>query len=455
MKPHSLFQHLYATTVVVVLFTFFSSIVKSQPTALGQLESMAGRSIGSTYVPAPSAQSSGNLSFKNPFEKTSAEKLSEARDHYQKALQEFNKKDWTEAIRLLRKALRKDPYNANYNSKLKEAEDARDKERNDNKYLENEKIAAKEQQNKMKEIEAFYKKQNALKEKRIQQEQAAIQQKINKEINEAEKLIKTLKKDISKAQLKLKNYSLALNNNNSELEKWASQVDESYNSVLDNSKGYVTSMFIKYNLMQGVLKKHYVNAVYKRMGNLWKSSNPDIQKWLARELKKVDLRMDEVQGIVDKLSEVSEQSDIGETLIYDDKDKTGKTLELLLYVNGLLESSGLNSYDSLLKANDKLFGAAAAMPSEYFDQAKMIGETYSELSAICYSWFAIRKLNLGNEKMAKEVNIISAGMEQRMTEVGCLKGCLKNYTNRCLENCTGKTKWSTPPPPLLFEPGKW
>jgi hypothetical protein len=62
---------------------------------------------------------------------------------------------------------------------------------------------------------------------------------------------------------------------------------------------------------------------------------------------------------------------------------------------------------------------------------------------------------MSNEELAKKVAIFSAGMEQRMKEIDCLEKCIKKYTDRCLEGCTGKTKWSTPPPPLLFNNRNW
>ena len=63
---------------------------------------------------------------------------------------------------------------------------------------------------------------------------------------------------------------------------------------------------------------------------------------------------------------------------------------------------------------------------------------------------SIKKLNTSNEEMSRKISLLSAGMEQRINQIDCLEKCIKKYSDRCLENCTGKTKWSTPPPPLIF-----
>ena len=405
-------------------------------TALHQLEAWAGQSASSVYAPAPSNPYGGG-GYRVPFKKSDATLRQEARDHYDKGLREMNSRNWEEAVRLLKKAVRKDNSNSYYSAKLQEAERALEAERAANKAYQ-EKKKREEEQYRQQQAE-----QNRLEAARIEKERRE-QEAIHQKLEDAENTIVAFRKDIKNAQGYMKNYIKALQNNNSELEKWAATTDEAYNNVLNNSKGYLAGMFIKYNLM-GCLKGEVQKDVFKKMGNLMHSSNPAIQKWLANQLKNADIRMDKLQDVIDR---VSLGGDLAE-IIGSDPEKAGYNLKILSFLNGVLETSHITAYETFMK---KYLGA---MPGEYFEQAKMIGETYSDLAAICYSWYSIRKLNTDNEDMAQKIALLSAGMEQRMHEIECLKDCMKNYTDRCLENCTGKTRWSTPPPPLMFEYRKW
>lgn len=284
---------------------------------------------------------------------------------------------------------------------------------------------------------------------RLEQERRD-QEAIKEKIVAAQEAIKLAKKDIKQAQGFLKNFARSLANNDAGLESWGREVDDAYNRVLDDSKGYLASMFIRYNLLQGVLKRSYIKELYTRTGNLSNSPNPEIQKWFATELKKTDIRVDEFQDIADRLSL---GFDLGE-LMLTNKEQAGRTLKVLMFMNSLLETAHVKEYDNLFKEVEKPFGLTN-MPGEYFEQAKMIGETYSNIGAICFGWFHIRKLNADNAEMANQVAIYSAGMEQKMSEIDCLEKCIHKYTGHCYESCTGKTKWSTPPPPLLFNHRNW
>lgn len=405
--------------------------------ALSQLESWAGRSVGSVNVPSPSSPS-GIFNYKVPFQKTQAQLAGEAKDHYQNATKAFYSRNWDEAIRLLKKASRKDPYNQTYKNKLTEAENALYEERQKNKVYQEALKQQKEEQRTR--DEAIQRKEIERLEKERKEQEA-----VRKKINEAKKTIESFKKDIRNAQGHLKNYSKALANNNSELEKWAKEVDDMNNKVLDESKSYLISMFIKYNMLQGILKRSYTETLYKRTGNLCKSANPAIQKWFVKELKSIDVRIDEVQDVVDR---VSLGGDMAE-LLNGDIEQAGRNLKILMFLNGVFETAHFSDYDNLIKQVEKPFGLTN-MPGEYFEQAKMIGIVIASFESTAFSWFQIRKLNISNEEMAQKVTIYSAVMEQRMNEIDCLEKCIKKYTNRCLEDCTEKTKWSTPPPLLLF-----
>lgn len=426
-------SQLYLPASFLVLASIAVPVKCLCQTALGQLESWAGQSVSSVYVPSPSYSGSGN-NYRVPFQKTYEQKQAEAANHYQKAMKELSEKNWEAAVRLLQKASRKDPYNNNYKNKLAEAEQALERERQANKdYQERLKREAERQ----KQTEERLRK---IEEQRLENERQ-YQAQIKAKIEEAKDMISSFKKDIKYAQGHLKNYTKALQNNTGEIEKWASEIDKAYENTLENSKGYLAGMFIKYNMLQGILKRSYTEALYKRTGNLWKSSNPEIQKWFAKQLKEMDVRIDEVQDVADR---VTLGGDLAE-LLSSDKEQAGKNLKILMFLNGVFETAHVNSYETFMK--EALNGS---MPGEYFEQAKMIGETYSDIAAMCYSWFKIRKINASNEEMARQISLFSGGMEQRMNEISCLEKCIKKYTDNCIGNCTGKTRWSTPPPPLLF-----
>lgn len=160
--------------------------------------------------------------------------------------------------------------------------------------------------------------------------------------------------------------------------------------------------------------------------------------------------MDQFQDVADRLAM---GLDIGEMLTKD-KQEAGTTLRILMLINGMFETAHISSYETLIKEKELPFGLDK-LPGEYFEQAKMIGTVIASLESTAYSWFHIRKLNASNEEMAQKVALYSAGMEQRMKEIDCLEKCIKRNSANCLEECTGKTKLSTPPPPLLFNYRNW
>ncbi len=441
MLTSFIYKNYLITIMGVAAISLFNHTASGQ-SALGQLETWAGRSINSYSVPTVSS-SSGSGVYRSPFVKTFEQKQAEATDHYQRALKMCNSKNWDDAIHQLNKAIRKDPSNQLYKNKLQEAEASLSREKQQNQAYRD--MKKREEEERRRKEEELQKKEQA----RLEQERMD-QNAIIEKISAAQDAIKSFKKDIKHAQGFLKNFSKSLANNNADLENWGKEVDDAYNKVLDDSKSYLASMFIRYNLLQGVLKRSYVKDLFTRTGNLSNSPNPEIQKWFASELKKTNIRVDEFQDVADRLSL---GFDLGE-LMLTNKEQAGRTLKVLMFMNSLLETAHVTDYENLFKEVEKPFGLTN-MPGEYFEQAKMIGETYSNLGAICFGWYHIRKLNADNEEMAKQVAIYSAGMEQRMSEIDCLEKCIRKYTDHCSENCTGKTKWSTPPPLLLFNNRNW
>jgi len=89
------------------------------------------------------------------------------------------------------------------------------------------------------------------------------------------------------------------------------------------------------------------------------------------------------------------------------QEETKRNLDALLFVNDLLESGGAAKYEEMLEKSRIL----QTLPGDYFEQAKMIGETYADLSSISYSWFSINRLTKENEQYAREIASLSYRME--------------------------------------------
>jgi len=210
---------------------FFMSPVKGQ-TALRQLESWAGISINSYSISAPSApsSSSGSGTYRSPFVKTFEQKQNEAHDHYQKALKDFNSRNWDDAIRLLNKAIRNDPYTQSYKDKLREAKSPLAKEKKKNKEYQD---RIKQQEETRKKLEEEKKRIEEARLEKERKEQEAIKEKIIA----AKETIVSFKKDIKYAQGHLKNFTKSLTNNKADLEKWGKEVDDGNNRVLERRKG--------------------------------------------------------------------------------------------------------------------------------------------------------------------------------------------------------------------------
>lgn len=98
-----------------------------------------------------------------------------------------------------------------------------------------------------------------------------------------------------------------------------------------------------------------------------------------KQLAAADLKAERVEDIVDF---VSQGGDLAE-LLTADKEEAGYNLDVLLFINGVLESSGVAGYDKFME-NVLLVICLVII----LNKPKMIGETYADLSAICYSWFS-------------------------------------------------------------------
>ncbi len=423
-------------------------------TALSQLEQWAGRRASDFAVPAPSAPGGNNNggSYRVPFQKTAEQKAEEARDHYQKALKAFTSRDWEDAVRLLKKALRKDPFNSTYINKLREAEAGLEKEQQQNKAYQ-EKL--KKQEEERRAVEAEKRRLELIRQEEERKEQEALKEKINA----AENAIKSFKKDIKIAQSKIRSFSKGLANNATELSKWSNEMEESMNSIIDNAVPFIGSIYIKYcfvDMLNPVFKK----ALFEKWSRVFENSSPAIQKWLIAESKAANVNFSKVQDYADRFGMGMDLGEHVQGVLQGNPENVKSELETLLFLNSLLETCHITQYDDLVKrlapfpqriGTEKII----RMPGDYFELAKIIGTTYTNLAVIGYSWYSVKKTSANSDEMYNNVQILSAGIEQRKREIDCLEKCIKKYSGRCLEECTGKTKWSTPPPPLLFENRNW
>lgn len=262
---------------------------------------------------------------------------------------------------------------------------------------------------------------------------------VKMDVEQVQKRIAAVQRNIAGIQNALRAYSRTLHGNKTEFEKWASTVDEAYNDVLSNSQEYVLQMFIKYNLF-GALERNVQKSAYSKLGAYLGSKDPSVQKWLLNQIRREQIQLNRLHKVVD----VGNLSGDFASLLKDGQDETKKNMETLLFVNSLLETGEIVKYAELLKSS-KIF---RELPGEYFSQAKMIGETYANLSAIVYSWYSIHQLTGDVEKYDREIKSLSYRMRHAMKEMQCLNGCLENPYAKCLDRCAGKTGLSKPPPLL-------
>lgn len=248
---------------------------------------------------------------------------------------------------------------------------------------------------------------------------------IRKGIDAAKKRIPDLERDVKGLQTLLKQFGASMRGNVSEFEKW----QETFNAAADNSwknaKEYGLSMFLQYNLM-GSLESRVKKDVFNKLDNLINSSDPKMRKWLGEQMKKRNIEL----GWVKKgVTAITLGSDF-KALVSGDPRDAGKALDALLFVNDLLEATKVVSWTG----------------SQYFQQAKMIGETYTDLAAFGLSCANVRKVEKATDAYSREIKHLSTKLQGSVKEMNCLKGCLEKYSERCFDRCTGKTRFGTPPP---------
>ncbi len=262
------------------------------------------------------------------------------------------------------------------------------------------------------------------------------EQKMREEIDAAGRRIPELRKEIRGLQTLLRQFGASQRGNISEFEKW----DETFRGAAENSRKnaleYGLSMFFQYNLM-GSLEKRVRQDVYGKLDGLINSSDPKIRRWLGEQLRKRNIELDRVKKAV---AVGSLGGDLAALLpaytpgnlkqLPGDLAETGKALDTLLFVNDLLETTKIVSWSG----------------SQYFQQAKMIGETYTDLAAFGFSAVGVREVGKATDAYNREISRLSTRLKGSVQEMNCLKGCLEEYTERCMDMCTGKSRFGTPPP---------
>jgi len=248
---------------------------------------------------------------------------------------------------------------------------------------------------------------------------------MQKDIDAARKRIPELERDVKGLQTLLKQFGASMRGNVTEFEQWQETFNAAADNSLKNAKEYGLAMFLQYNLL-GSLERRVKKDVFGKLDNLINSSDPKMRKWLGEQIKKRNVELDRVKKVVT----VGTLGSDFKSLLSGDPREAGKALDALLFVNDLLEATKVVSWSG----------------SQYFQQAKMIGETYTDLAAFGYSAVNVRKAEKATDAYSREIKHLSSKLQHSVKEMNCLKGCLDNYTERCLDRCTGKTRFGAPPP---------
>ncbi len=436
-KIKSMFSNFFiqhCKTVCIWLFATVSFIqVNAQGgAAYGQLRSMTDFQPNIPMPSAPSAVGTGSSSSSSTYQMTKAdydraysEFLNETGNKINdKGVKFFNEKNYAKALRSFEKALKYLPGNAVIKKNIE----------NTKNQLAYEKAA--------KERERYNEEMRKYNEKKQKELEEYNRKTCEKEISKAIAEIARTKKQISIIQTQLRSYNKELHNNSSEFEKWGKLSEEAYNNTISNSKDYIAQMFIKYGLLNA-LNPEVKMKLYGTLQKYLKSGNPAVQQWLLKQCTANNVDKEVMEGIVNG---VLAGKDIAEMLT-SDKPTLQKQLNGLLFINSFFESAQLVNYEQLL--GEKFPGA----PGDYFEQAKMIGETYCDLVSQCLSWYNINKLNNRTEVIAENVQVLSNNMQFQQKKLDCLQQCLENAVHNktsknCVNNCSGVSRLSSPVPAL-------
>lgn len=405
----------------------------------------SGHSSNCKYNNSPGTTTNGTNWIQAQKEARAAQKIINARTYNELGNAEYAKKNWEKAVKYFKKALRNMPEDQVIRNNLRYAEEAYARDKKSKADIkENEKWQKDYAEKQRKKAEEEQKIADEKKKAALEKQQAldkAAKELRDQKLKDAEDKILALQKNISQIQKSLQVYSKSLHNNTAEFEKWGNTVDVAYKNVIENTKDEITDFMIKYGLL-AAFGPATQKLAFSKIRSLIQSNEPLMQKWLVVEAKLKGITPDKVEDLIDKVNAGFELND----LLKGEQTGIKPKLDAMLFVNSLFETFNIYDYKTLME-NKKLFGSTE-VAGDYFGKAKLIGETYTDLASICYSWFMIDKLTTDNDAFAQKVNILSFNMEYQMKQIDCLKKCMTNYAAFCNEKCTGVTRWSTPPPLL-------
>ncbi|ABK99876.1 hypothetical protein [Pelobacter propionicus] len=238
-----------------------------------------------------------------------------------------------------------------------------------------------------------------------------------------------LERNLRRIQGRLKGLTQTLRASTAEFETWKGTVDEAVNDTWRNGLEYLLSLPFEYGTYKlGTLLKKRLQEIEKqsvRSADLLAStSDPTrreqyraVRQWLAREekLARYNLRQ------LDNLGALKTNYDLREW-----------------------NTKRADDYDSLVDG----LGWMAGIIAPPFSHLKMSAQAYSNVVAECVSWYRINSLTRQNEEYAAQVRELSRRMERDMGELGCLKGCLREYRDGCLTGCGSGSSLHMPPPLL-------
>ncbi|MBN2419869.1 MAG: hypothetical protein JXL81_10825 [Deltaproteobacteria bacterium] len=242
-----------------------------------------------------------------------------------------------------------------------------------------------------------------------------------KEIKEAVKRIVKLRGEVAGIQVLLRQYTKSLSSNAEEFEVWGQTVDKACNNVLETSKEYISGLFMD-NILSRLKALQKVSP--EKLGRVIDPSDSAMRSWFTKELGGRSIDPERFEKLV-KLGMA--EGDLAALINTDEGLK--KNLDALILFSDLLDVSDI-----------------PAFKNHPFQHARIIGETYSDLASVCYSWFSINRLEKDTEKLSREVDSLAVRMRKTIKEIECLESCTFNYTEGCMEKCAGKTRFHSPPP---------
>lgn len=368
-----------------------------------------------------------------------------------------NSGNYNKAIKYYKKALWYNPYNETARENLKNAIEAKKIYRKNKKeairsYNKEKRILKKQEE--LFIAEQRKKEKDEEKEKKIYDSKIELKAKTDAEkavndLKEATQKLSELKSSLDNTNRYLKLYTQALVNNNSELDKWGQLADNTYKNTLNVSKEYFMNMFLKYSLLNN-LDPQYRNGPYKKIQEFL-NNNSEMNNWLKTELYSSNIDPDRIEKLVNLFLTTSDAAALESQIFFGTSNEVSKNLDAVLFINNLFDATGLVKYDKfkdlpMFKQMDKMKGVTS--PADWFTQAKVVGEVYSDIIVQYYSWKNINELLNDNEEKSQKIDELITKQKYTISQINCLEECIKRPDGKCMNKCTGKTKLHTPPPPL-------